>query len=110
ALIRDMLGNVAETASSNVFIVRDGVVQTPAVNGTFLAGVTRSRIIQLLSEAGTPVEERTLTVADFMEADEIFSTGNHSKVVPITRIEHRELQPGPIAKKARDLYWEWAHS
>src|SRR5690606_28487121 len=70
ALIRDMLGNVAETASSNVFIVRDGVVQTPAANGTFLAGVTRSRIIQLLSEAGTPVEERTLTVADFMEADE----------------------------------------
>ena len=47
---------------------------------------------------------------DFLEADEIFSTGNHSKVVPITRIEDRNLQPGPVAKKARELYWEWAHS
>ena len=51
-----------------------------------------------------------IAVADFMEADEIFSTGNHSKVVPVTRIENRELQPGPIARKARELYWDWAHS
>ena len=35
-------------------------------------------------------------MADFLDADEIFSTGNYSKVVPITRIEERELQPGPI--------------
>lgn len=110
ALIRDMLGNVAETATSNVFLVKDGMVQTPAENGTYLAGITRRRVIELLTAAGTPVVERTLSVADFLEADEIFSTGNHSKVVPITRIERRELQPGPVAKKARDLYWEWAHS
>ena len=54
--------------------------------------------------------ETTLSVQDFLSADEIFSTGNHSKVVPVTRIEDRDLQPGPIAKKARELYWEWAHS
>ena len=54
--------------------------------------------------------EKTLSVREFLEADEIFSTGNHSKVVPITRIEDRNLQPGPVAKKARELYWEWAHS
>ena len=44
-----------------------------------------------------------------MEADEIFSTGNHSKVVPVIGIEDRELQPGPVAAKARELYWDWAH-
>ena len=54
--------------------------------------------------------ETTLQVADFMAADEIFSTGNHSKVVPVTRIEDQDLQPGPLAKKTRDLYWDWAHS
>ena len=54
--------------------------------------------------------ETTLTVADFMGADEIFSTGNHSKVVPVTRIEDRELQAGPVARDARQLYWDWAHS
>lgn len=110
ALVLDMLGNVAETASSNVFMVRDGEVFTPAANGTFLAGITRSRTIALLSAAGYRVSEKVLSVADFMAADEIFSTGNYSKVVPVTRIETRDLQPGPVAKKARELYWEWAHS
>ena len=50
-----------------------------------------------------------LTVKDFMDADEIFSTGNHSKVVPVVRIEGRDLQPGPVAAKARTLYMDWAH-
>jgi branched-chain amino acid aminotransferase len=110
ALVLDMLGNVAETGSSNIFLVKDGEVLTPAANGTFLAGITRSRTMVLLSEAGQPPQERALSVRDFREADEIFSTGNHSKIVPVTRIEDRDLQPGPVAKKARDLYWEWAHS
>lgn len=110
ALVRDMLGNVAETATSNVFMVKDGVVLTPAPNGSFLAGITRSRVVSLLREAGVEVRECMLRVADFLDADEIFSTGNYSKVVPVTRIEERELQPGPVHAKARRLYWEWAHA
>ncbi|PZO81648.1 MAG: branched-chain amino acid aminotransferase [Mesorhizobium amorphae] len=109
ALVLDMLGNVAETGTSNIFLVRDGVAMTPAPNGTFLNGITRTRTIGLLREAGHAVVERTLSVRDFLEADEIFSTGNHSKVVPVTRFEGRELQAGPVARRARALYWEWAH-
>ncbi len=109
ALVLDMLGNVAETGSSNIFMVKDGEVLTPTKNGTFLPGITRSRTMGLLKDAGYSVSERTLTVKDFLEADEIFSTGNHSKVIPITKIEDRNLQPGPVAKKARALYWDWAH-
>jgi branched-chain amino acid aminotransferase len=108
ALVLDMLGNVAETGSSNVFMVKDGVAMTPAPNGTFLSGITRARIIKLLREAGVEVQEKTLRMQDFLDADEVFSTGNHSKVVPIIRVEDRNLQAGPVAKKARDLYWEWA--
>ena len=110
ALVRDMLGNVAETGTSNIFMVKDGVVFTPAANGTFLSGITRARTIRLLADAGVEVRETTLGVDDFLGADEIFSTGNHSKVVPVIRIEERELQAGPMARKARELYWEWAHS
>ena len=110
ALVLDMLGNVAETGTSNIFLVKDGHVATPAANGSFLSGITRSRTISLLGDYGFRTTERTLTVQDFMEADEIFSTGNHSKVVPITRIEGRDLQPGPVTKRARELYWDWAHS
>jgi branched-chain amino acid aminotransferase len=110
ALVLDMLGNVAETGASNVFIVKDGHVFTPAANGTFLSGITRARTMALLGDYGFRTTEKALTVRDFLEADEIFSTGNHSKIVPVTRIEERELQAGPVARKARELYWEWAHS
>ena len=110
ALVLDMLGNVAETGSSNIFMVKDGVAFTPAANGTFLSGITRARTISLLAEGGIKTVEKALTVRDFMDADEIFSTGNHSKVVPVTRIEDRHLQAGPVAKKARELYWDFAHS
>ena len=110
AIVLDMLGNVAELATSNVFLVKDGVVATPAANGTFLAGITRRRTIALLRAAGHDVRETTLSVAAFQDADEIFSTGNYSKVMPVTRIEDRELQPGPIATLARELYWEYAHA
>jgi len=56
------------------------------------------------------VVETALRVDDFRKADEIFSTGNYSKVVPVSRFEDRDMQPGPFAAKARKLYWDWAHS
>lgn len=110
ALVLDMLGNVAETATSNVFLVKDGVVATPVPNRTFLAGITRHRIIALLRAANYRVEEASLSVADFLDADEVFSTGNYAKVLPVTRIEDRTLQPGPVYDAARRLYWEYAHA
>jgi branched-chain amino acid aminotransferase len=110
AVVCDVLGNVAELATSNIFMAKDGVVFTPIPNGTFLAGITRQRVIGLLREAGVTVVEKTLSYQDFESADEIFSTGNYSKVVPVIRIGGRTLQHGPLYKKARSSYWEFAHS
>ena len=109
-IVRDVAGNVAELANSNVFMAKDGAVFTPIPNGTFLAGITRRRVIGLLREAGVPVAETVMRYADFETADEIFSTGNASKVLPVTRIGERSLQPGPFYRKARELYWAFAHS
>jgi branched-chain amino acid aminotransferase len=109
-VVRDMLGNVAELATANIFLGRDGVVFTPAPNGTYLAGITRQRVIALLRQAGTEVVETSLRYQDFETADEIFSTGNYSKVMPVVRIDDRSLQPGPLYRKARELYWDFAHS
>jgi len=109
-VVCDMLGNVAELATSNIFMAKDGVVFTPQPNGTFLNGLTRQRVIRLLRDAGIGVVETTLRYRDFETADEIFSTGNYSKVVPVVRIDDRSLQPGPLYRKARELYWEFAHS
>ncbi len=108
-LMRDMLGNVAELGTANVFMAKDGVVYTPAANGTFLNGITRQRVIRLLREDGVTVVETTLSYGDFQGADEIFSTGNFSKVSPFTRIDDRALQPGLFYRKARALYWAFAH-
>ncbi|GAA0772842.1 branched-chain amino acid aminotransferase [Roseibium denhamense] len=110
AVVRDMLGNVAELTSANIFMAKDGQVHTPAPNGTFLNGITRQRVIQLLKSAGYDVFERTLGYDEFLEADEIFSTGNYNKVTPVKRIEERDIQPGPIAARARDLYWDFSHA
>ncbi|MGE6743400.1 branched-chain amino acid aminotransferase [Allorhizobium pseudoryzae] len=110
ALMRDLNGNVAETASSNIFLAKDGVVMTPVANGTFLAGITRSRVINLLRSAGVEVREVTLTVEDFKKADEIFTSGNYSKIVPINRLDDQEFQEGPLARKALQLYMDWARA
>jgi branched-chain amino acid aminotransferase len=110
AVVCDMLGNVAELATSNVFMAKGEVVYTPIANGTFLAGITRQRVIGLLRENGVTVVETTLKYQDLQSADEIFSTGNYSKVVPVTRIDDRKLEFGPLYKKARELYWGFAHS
>lgn len=109
-LLRDLLGNIAELGNANIFMAKEGVVHTPAANGTFLSGITRRRVIALLRDAGVKVEEGTLSYQDFLSADEIFSCGNFLKVAPMTRIDDRMLQPGPFYQLARKLYWEFAHS
>ena len=110
AVMLDPIGNVAEFATANIFMAKDGAVHTPAANGTFLAGITRRRVIELLRHTGVEVVERAIRPEELADADEIFQTGNFAKVLPCTRLEDRHLQPGPLYAKARKLYWEWAHS
>lgn len=105
AVVVDSRGNVAEFASSNLFLVTAaGEVVTPVPNGTFLAGITRARVIALLEEAGVKVVERTVEPAELDTALEIFSTGNYGKVTPCVRYEGRTVDIGPIATLARDRY------
>jgi branched-chain amino acid aminotransferase len=105
AIVLDADGHVAEFASSNLFLVTsDGRVVTPVANGTFLAGITRARVIELLAGAGIAVEERSVTPQELETAREIFSTGNYGKVTPCVRYEGRTLEAGPVARRARELY------
>jgi branched-chain amino acid aminotransferase len=105
----DMMGSVAEFANANLMIARDGVVFTPAPNGAFLNGITRQRMIGLLRADGVEVVETILSYVEVLGADEIFSCGNFNKVAPVTRIETRDLQAGPLYRRARELYWDFAH-
>jgi branched-chain amino acid aminotransferase len=110
ALVADALGNVAETATANVFMVRDGELFTPVPNGTFLAGITRSRHIANLRADGHRVHETVLTFDDFRKADEVFMSGNMSKVMPVTEFDGTHFQLGPVTQRVRELYWDWALS
>ncbi|MBN8892796.1 MAG: branched-chain amino acid aminotransferase [Rhodospirillales bacterium] len=109
-IVLDALGNVAETCSSNIFLAIDGVVATPVPNGSFLAGITRNHTVALLREAGVTVEERTIAPHELDTADELFTTGNAGKVQPVIRYEGRDLQPGPLGRKAQALYMAYAQS
>ncbi|MEM9584607.1 MAG: branched-chain amino acid aminotransferase [Pseudomonadota bacterium] len=110
ALVADALGNVAETATANIFMVRDGDVFTPVPNGTFLAGITRARHIKHLKENGFSVHEEVLSFEDFRAADEVFMSGNMNKVTPVTEFDGTSYQHGPVTKQVREMYWDWALS
>jgi len=110
ALVADAMGNVAETATANVFMVKDGEVFTPIANGTFLAGITRARHMSNLSADGMNVHETVLSFEDFHEADEVFLSGNMSKITPVTAFDDTSYQVGPVTHSARELYWDWAAS
>ena len=110
ALVTDTMGNVAETATANIFMVKDGEVFTPIPNGTFLSGITRARHISNMNAAGIKVHEIVLTYAEFESADEIFMSGNMNKVTAVTAFEDFQFQIGSVTKKVRNLYWDWAMS
>jgi branched-chain amino acid aminotransferase len=110
ALVADVMGNVAESASANVFMVKDGEVFTPIPNGTFLAGITRARHIANLTADGVKVHETVLSFDDFRAADEVFLSGNLNKVTPVTALDDVHYAHGPITKRTRELYWDWAVS
>ncbi|WP_300035904.1 branched-chain amino acid aminotransferase [uncultured Roseobacter sp.] len=110
ALVADAMGNVAESATANVFMVRDGEVFTPIANGTFLAGITRARHITNMNSDGMRVHQSVLSFEDFERADEVFLTGNMSKITPVTAFEDKFYQIGPVARRLREMYWDWAAS
>ncbi|MGR3796300.1 branched-chain amino acid aminotransferase [Vannielia sp. SX4] len=109
-LVADAMGNVAESATANAFMVKDGEVFTPIANGTFLSGITRARHIANLRADGVKVHETVLSFDDFRAADEVFLSGNLMKVTPVTEFDGTHYQHGPVTRRARELYWDWAHS
>lgn len=110
ALVADAMGNLAESATANVFLVKDGTVFTPIPNGTFLAGITRARHIANLRADGVTVIEKVLTFDDAHAADEIFLSGNFAKVTSVRAFDDTAFKTRAMTERARSLYWDWAKS
>ncbi len=108
ALVADALGNLAESATANVFLVRDGAVFTPVPNGTFLAGITRARHIANLRAEGIEVQETVLTFADAHAAEEVFLSGNFAKVTSVKQFDDTVYRSRRMTDRVRRLYLDWA--
>ncbi len=106
ALMRDLAGNVAEGATSNLFFVRDGAIHTPTTEGPVLPGITRALVCELAAEAGLTVHEETYTVADVLAADEAFLTNRTWELRPISRLDDTPIGGGPVTDRLARLYDE----
>jgi branched-chain amino acid aminotransferase len=110
ALVLNERGHVSEGSAENVFIIRDGVLITPPVQEDILEGITRSTIMELVTEElGLQVQERPISRTEFYVADEAFFVGTGVQVTAIANVDHRPVgtgQMGPIVHAIRDLYFD----
>jgi len=107
AILRNYRGEIAECSQSNIFVVRDGVALTPALDAGLLAGITRAFIQEVAREADVPMRDAVLHDEDLLGADEVFLTSTTREVVPITKVDDRVIgngRPGPITRRLLDVY------
>ncbi|MBP9751255.1 MAG: aminotransferase class IV [Candidatus Moranbacteria bacterium] len=95
-------GHVLEASTSNLFIVKDGVVITPKEG--VLGGITRKLVIRLARESGIPVEERDIVEAELAECDESFLTASNKQVRPVVRIDDITVGDGSVGPITRKLF------
>ena len=107
-VMRDGNENIVEFGSANLFMVKNGRILTPECNKTFLNGITKKRVISLLQQKGIEVNEQAITLDQLLNADEVFSTGNFGKVLPVIKIDNTYYEVGDITKTSISLYQEYA--
>jgi len=106
-------GYVAECTGDNIFVIKKGVISTPPVSDGSLDGITRQVIFELADKLGYELRERSMTRYDLYTADEIFLTGTAAEVIPMVRLDEREIgngKPGEISQKMISAFRELANS
>jgi branched-chain amino acid aminotransferase len=103
ALMLNHKGEVAECTGDNIFLVRNGVLQTPPLDAGILEGITRDAVIELAQAAKIEVREMPLTRHDVYIADECFLTGSAAEIIPVVKIDNRMIGDGKPGSITRDL-------
>ncbi|MEP0846927.1 MAG: branched-chain-amino-acid transaminase [Phycisphaerae bacterium] len=107
AIMLNHMGFVAEATGDNIFLVRDGQLQTPPTSAGILEGITRNTVIRLAREAGIETVEKELERMDLYVADEMFLTGTGAQVIPVNAVDSRPVgrgAVGPITKHLMQAY------
>jgi branched-chain amino acid aminotransferase len=98
-------GFLTECTTSNVFFVRDGVLETPALECGILVGVTRAIVLDVARKAGIVAREGHFTIDDLHRAEEAFITSTTKDLVPVRAIDDvRVKAPGPLTRRLSDLF------
>jgi len=107
AIMLNEEGNVSEATVQNVFIVRAGQVQTPTTHDGILEGVTRGVMMQICRKLGIECIEKSLQRLDLYIADEMFLTGTGGELIPVTKIDGRQIgsgEVGPITRRLKEAF------
>jgi branched-chain amino acid aminotransferase len=104
-------GEVAESASANVFVVKNGTLFTPPLDAGILPGITRQLVLELARGASLTVREEPVAVKDLLVADEAFLTSTLKEIVPVTTIDGRPVgagKPGPVTLRLLGAFRDYA--
>ena len=111
AIMLNSQGYVAECTADNVFVVQKGILLTPAASQGALKGITRETIFDIAQEIGVPIREADLTRYDVWCADEGFLTGTGAEVIPVVKLDGRQIgdgKPGPVTQDLRARFQKLA--
>ena len=111
AVMLNVEGYVTEATTSNVFMVKNGVVKTPALKEGLLEGVTRGFILQACKDLGLRCDETAFTGEELLDADEVFITGTTRDVMPVAYIGDKQIKrtPGTLTIRIANTYHEMLH-
>jgi branched-chain amino acid aminotransferase len=112
AILLNERGEVAEGASTNVFVVKGGALRTPPLAAGILAGITREVLLGLFAEMKVAVDDRPLPLAELLSADEAFLTGTVREVMPIRSIDGQPVGsggPGAVTRRVMEAFRAYAH-
>ena len=101
AIMLDTKGYVAEGPGENIFVVKDAILYTPAVESSILPGITRDSVITLAQDIGYKVVQRPITKEELLAADEVFFTGTAAEVSPIRAIDDVTIGEGKRGEVTR---------
>jgi D-alanine transaminase len=103
-------GELTEASASNVFIVKRGVIQSPAKSNLILPGITYDVITELARADKLPIEFKSITEDEVRSADEVWVTSSSKEVFPIVTLDGRPIgdgKPGPVFRRMYGLYQEF---
>jgi branched-chain amino acid aminotransferase len=105
----DHQGNLSEGSGQNVFVVRDGIIHTPPIGNSVLAGITRDSVMTLARDLGFEVREQTLPRETLYTADEVFFVGTAVEVTPIRSVDRIAVgrgRRGPVTEALQSRFFE----